>query len=265
MNDKQNTAPNWLQEGDLLYRLTADTHRQSHDEIYVTLAEGSRDMRARAARAAELREILNRITLNQAVDAWPDTVTRIRRLVADNMFAISFQTMQQYRSALLNAIDTATPTFIIRTATTREQRAAIEFALGACAGHPAGELHVAALESLLDANDELWADAALTAAACDVLAERQRQVDQEGCTHELDDEYTESELAQAAACYVQSSANCDRSHIDTRWPWPTDWWKPTTPRRNLVKAGALILAEIERLDRDLGGESNHNNLDGGSL
>ena len=27
------------------------------------------------------------------------------------------------------------------------------------------------------------------------------------------------------------------------------WFKPTTPRRDLVKAGALIIAEIERLDR----------------
>jgi hypothetical protein len=32
--------------------------------------------------------------------------------------------------------------------------------------------------------------------------------------------------------------------------WPTDWrWNPADPRRNLVKAGALILAEIERIDR----------------
>ena len=26
-----------------------------------------------------------------------------------------------------------------------------------------------------------------------------------------------------------------------RWPWSADWWKPTDHRRNLVKAGALIL------------------------
>jgi hypothetical protein len=35
----------------------------------------------------------------------------------------------------------------------------------------------------------------------------------------------------------------------TDWPWPESWWKPTGDRRNLVKAGALILAEIERIDR----------------
>jgi hypothetical protein len=39
-----------------------------------------------------------------------------------------------------------------------------------------------------------------------------------------------------------------------RWPWSQDWWKPTNPRRDLVKAGALIAAEIERLDRATGGE-----------
>jgi len=29
------------------------------------------------------------------------------------------------------------------------------------------------------------------------------------------------------------------------------WFKPTDPRRDLVKAGALCIAEIERLDRAL--------------
>ena len=33
------------------------------------------------------------------------------------------------------------------------------------------------------------------------------------------------------------------------WPWTSEWWKPSTRRRMLVKAAALILSEIERLDR----------------
>jgi hypothetical protein len=34
------------------------------------------------------------------------------------------------------------------------------------------------------------------------------------------------------------------------WPWDEKWWKPSTnPIRNLVKAGALIAAEIDRLQR----------------
>lgn len=35
------------------------------------------------------------------------------------------------------------------------------------------------------------------------------------------------------------------------WPttWAEDWWKPKNPRRDLVRAAALLIAEIERLDR----------------
>ncbi|EBP0408322.1 hypothetical protein JN58_23590 [Salmonella enterica] len=33
------------------------------------------------------------------------------------------------------------------------------------------------------------------------------------------------------------------------WPLSSVWWKPSSPRGDLVKAGALILAEIERGDR----------------
>lgn len=150
MNEEQNTAPNWLQEGDLLYRLTIDTHRQNHDEIYVTLAEGSRDIRARAARAAELREALKGLGSNGFPDGTSaEALTKLRRLIAADGYAVSFRTMQQYRCALLREIDDTSPVRSAPTAMTQEQYAAIEFALGACAGHPAGEQHVAALESLL--------------------------------------------------------------------------------------------------------------------
>ena len=33
------------------------------------------------------------------------------------------------------------------------------------------------------------------------------------------------------------------------WPWHRQWWKPKNARRDLVRAAALIVAEIERLDR----------------
>lgn len=34
------------------------------------------------------------------------------------------------------------------------------------------------------------------------------------------------------------------------WPWDASWWKPSPdPIANLVKAGALIAAEIDRLQR----------------
>lgn len=90
-----------------------------------------------------------------------------------------------------------------------------------------------------------------TRAAEDVLAERSRQVNTEGWAPVRDDGYTEGELALAAACYAGQA----RIRYPTpgepppMWPWASTWWKPTDHRRNLVKAGALILAEIERLDR----------------
>jgi hypothetical protein len=32
------------------------------------------------------------------------------------------------------------------------------------------------------------------------------------------------------------------------WPWDAKWWKPSVDHvRNLVKAGALIAAEIDRM------------------
>lgn len=91
----------------------------------------------------------------------------------------------------------------------------------------------------------------VTAAAADVLAERQRQVKAEGWTAERDDGYQNSELADAAACYAIHAHNQGFS-TPAHWPWSQDWWKQTSPRRDLVKAGALILAEIERLDRAAG-------------
>ena len=87
---------------------------------------------------------------------------------------------------------------------------------------------------------------ATTAAARDVLAERRRQVEAEGWTPEHDDHHLPNELALAAASYVCAD---EADAPPAIWPWDWSWWKPKDRRRNLVKAGALILAEIERLDR----------------
>jgi hypothetical protein len=90
-------------------------------------------------------------------------------------------------------------------------------------------------------------------AAADVLAERERQKSSEGWTIEHDDAYHKNELPLAAACYaIYQPPGCDYSQRylpNWRWPWSLAWWKPTNRRRDLVKAGALILAEIERIDR----------------
>ena len=96
----------------------------------------------------------------------------------------------------------------------------------------------------------------------DVLAERQRQVSVEGWTPKHDDEHGDGSMALAAACYACNAATweahepsiSDAEYVKLsapgfRWPWAVKWWKPKNQRRDLVRAAALILAEIERLDR----------------
>ena len=94
-----------------------------------------------------------------------------------------------------------------------------------------------------------------TNAAADVLAERRRQIESEGWTPEHDDDHDLGQLAEAAACYAAASADPEGPDVPFdclpyHWPWAREWWKPSSDgRRMLVKAGALLLAEIERLER----------------
>ena len=90
----------------------------------------------------------------------------------------------------------------------------------------------------------------------EIAAERRRQVEVEGWPSKHDDQHDKHELAIAAACYAAPGFEegfavgvCPRSELLPFWPWSTWWWKPTERRRDLIKAGALIVAEIERLDR----------------
>jgi hypothetical protein len=96
-------------------------------------------------------------------------------------------------------------------------------------------------------------------ALADMIAERKRQIDKEGWTEEHDDQHNHSEMAYAAASYALSAADYYLDGSKTRWfsipkvwPWPDGAWKPKNARRDLVRAGALIIAEIERLDRAAG-------------
>ena len=85
----------------------------------------------------------------------------------------------------------------------------------------------------------------------DVLAERQRQIEAEGLSPEHDDEHESGEMARAAACYALSSAGyrADDVAVLRLWPWCDGSWKPKNSRRDLVRAAALLIAEIERIDR----------------
>lgn len=90
------------------------------------------------------------------------------------------------------------------------------------------------------------------AAIRSITHERQRQIEAEGWTPERDDQYQQGELAKAAAGYVLH-AHADQSwknhHLPNFWPFAPQWFKPADPRRMLVKAGALVVAEIQRIDR----------------
>lgn len=92
----------------------------------------------------------------------------------------------------------------------------------------------------LDLHDDL------SAAERDVLTERKRQVFLKGWSSEHDDDaHLDDEMACAAAAYVLHDT-IHRSASVTMRPWPI---KFGDRRDNLVKAAALIIAEIERLDR----------------
>ena len=129
------------------------------------------------------------------------------------------------------------------------------------------ECHVAELEeslrdkqALLEAAEKRIAELeerAFNPAILDVIAERQRQRQRqqsvEGWTPEHDDEHGRGEMAMAAVCYINETGTVNRNGgRPWGWPWDASWWKPNTRRRNLVKAGALIIAEIERIDRAAG-------------
>lgn len=90
----------------------------------------------------------------------------------------------------------------------------------------------------------------LSKAARDVIAERRRQVEKEGWTAAHDDKHSSGDLSAAAGCYALfSESHPDVGRPPPQWPWAREWWKPQGYRRDLVRAAALLLAEIERVDR----------------
>ena len=88
----------------------------------------------------------------------------------------------------------------------------------------------------------------------DILAERTSQIAQ-GWTSEHDDEHTNLALSRAAGIYIDyryarhPDAEYPPGEPPFDWPWEDASWKPRTYRENLIRAAALLIAEIERLDR----------------
>ena len=94
-----------------------------------------------------------------------------------------------------------------------------------------------------------------------ISAERARQLEVEGWTLGHDQQHDCNELARAAQSYlghyigrswVIGTPNDDYGHagMPDCWPWDGDSWKPKEPIRDLVRAAALIAAEIDRLMRN---------------
>lgn len=100
----------------------------------------------------------------------------------------------------------------------------------------------------------------------EILAERFRQVNAEGFAPVIDDLGVAGRLARAGACYALAAGTTlyvsarDGIELADVWgsdgpPCPKSWtldinfWKPRGPRRDLVRAAALIFAELERMAR----------------
>lgn len=82
-----------------------------------------------------------------------------------------------------------------------------------------------------------------------IIGERCRQLEVEGYRSDRDDTYTAGQLAKAARCYLSMAADARNVGPPAGWPWPRDAWKPRDRPSNLIRAGALLLAEADRLAR----------------
>lgn len=90
----------------------------------------------------------------------------------------------------------------------------------------------------------------------EIQKERERQINKEGWSQEHDDKHADGSIADAAACYASEKRLFEETGIPTfrfrdLWPWHPSWFKKSKHdrKRQLVIAGALIVAELERLGR----------------
>ncbi len=88
-----------------------------------------------------------------------------------------------------------------------------------------------------------------------IANERRRQIDGEGFDPEGDHQYPRGQLVSAALGYlrlaeIESRCGTEAAKLNDEvppgWPWPRAWWKPRDLERNLVRAAALIAADLDR-------------------
>lgn len=90
-----------------------------------------------------------------------------------------------------------------------------------------------------------------------IAEERTRQIEEEGLTAAHDELGQHRNLAHVAGLYIKAALHNPAQRASPAlltppqtWPWDKKWWKPTTAKRDLIKAGALIAAAIDQLDRE---------------
>jgi len=98
----------------------------------------------------------------------------------------------------------------------------------------------------------------LSQAMRDVIAHRRHQIEDEGWTPEHDDaDHDDGNLAASGAAYAINAADQINPYSQGDgnneqpdfWMFEPKWWKPKDPRYDLVRGAALIVAEIEKMDR----------------
>lgn len=99
-----------------------------------------------------------------------------------------------------------------------------------------------------------------------ITEERQRQIEAKGYDGRHDAKHKVTELIDAAMAYVQAASTDYMNETDGlhpelleqhyegiklfTWRWGDETFKPTTCLKDLIKAGALIAATIDRLQND---------------
>lgn len=93
-----------------------------------------------------------------------------------------------------------------------------------------------------------------------IAEERQRQIEKEGWDAYHDMQHDVDTLAIAASCYALPFylRETNKNGVPKNFPFKDNWWKPENKYpaepfvdriRELQKAGALIAAEIDKLQR----------------
>jgi hypothetical protein len=78
------------------------------------------------------------------------------------------------------------------------------------------------------------------------LIAAERELQRQIWSDEHDDGHTDHEIVMAAVSYAMFHG----VGVPQHWPWQDDHWRPTgSDVKDLAKAGALIAAEIDRLQR----------------